>query len=1633
MKRSLCIILLILIMLLAMTSCNQGSGSGEGSGEGDGTGSTDYGTATVYTQGMKVLVVPANGNKACSDFSYEFKDELESRGIFFERGTVYNQIEDYEILIGFKDPERPATLRAYELLERMEKHSYFDARYLVYADSGVISIAFDQNEYTNLTAIECITDQVLDAIFKDKDKDYVAHAQGVILSGEVDLIQAQEELDKIKSNEEWLALEREIAIRATANSGIENRVEAGKYGAELAKDIVSAFKAYRSMFGDDIVDWTANLYDPGIGAFYSSSSGRDGEEFGPDAENTVQLIRMLIASGMCDDISPSGDWKVLLPKEMQVRMVYFAKSIQNEDGYFYHPQWDITSLKQNSIRLSRDIGWCNSICTMLGFKPTYDTPRGVEGDGITADEFWEMYGIGEKPYTYDKSPTKDSLNLSGKTSSLGISLEYAVAQAVSVSEVAPAAAASDKYKSHQNYINFLTKDLMPMINSNPYSGGSTIGEAFAEVQTAANKLGPYTYTSADPEEYRKFDGMTLVEMTISELNAAINEKTGFWGNIISEKHTGTEFYYTNGFMKMMAAYNGFKIAYPEEYMATAAESLIAGLLGDEPSTGNILEVYNVWVSINRLVTNLNYVQDPATKAEVSGYIKATLDKYTADAILNSLSKIKEYQKYDGGFSHYVDRGTPTHSGLPVSTGANQSDNDATSCALSTFHQMFNSLSLTEYEPTIYQESDWMRFLSILFEQSSVIKYDYDSGPAEPVINYDETPYSNIVSIVGNDDVTNTYDFIVEDDENGVLQINKRATGSNMSLKHSKTINQAGANVLRFEMDIRIDHISNGSNMELYLRSTNNSGPYSPVFVLFKAVTDSNGQGDIMIQDYGHSNAGSFVYAFSTGKWTNFAIEYRTGEIGSDGKPTKAEYRVYVNDKLILVSNRIYGKNLVPNGGLTSLPSPDKMESMTLLFNYNNKSSVCIDNTLLHKLYIADDEGIGYSPEIDDGSGDSGPSPVIETFDEMPGKLTTTLVDGVTANIVDKGEGNKALLVDKGAEGSIDVKYGNVNVAEKNATVAVINLNLLVENLEVADAIEIYIVAGGNYVYLPYLTFSGDSIVFRHNAEKEFGMHEIGKVGEWISLTFKYYAPTGAEAAKYELYADGDLIATCSGTWKGAEAPAVKDVDAVKVLICKRNVGDFYIDNVSIRHLDGVDDDYFIGNTDSAPEASKIETFDTMPQKLVSNMIDGVTADIVDKGDGNKALLIDKTVSGDGKTVGFTYNNVNYKDENANVAVFGFDLLAENVEAVDSLEIYPGVGGTKMFLAYLTLLGKDNGSDIIYRHNTAGDKYVVGKVGEWISIQIRVYDNKLELIVGETLVETFEGTWNNATAEAATAYDNLRITVCKGNQGDFYFDNLYVHHVYDSELGGGGSGDSGDGGGDNSEEGGNDSGSTPQIPVLPEGPAQPDEGFGGYTFEDGKMPEGITASCNLPDNTISIVENGDGSKSILISKPVSGIIDGKYSTISLGLKPEAFNEVSETANATVIAFDMLYTDVEAKGSIELWLRDKDGAEKGIAYFTVTNTAQGSSITMQDLRNASLGTVDSGIVVGTWASVKFIVDGTDGSWDFYVNGELKFSGLATPDKTPAIISNISFSLDKNNSAKCYIDNIYYAQVNMADIAE
>ena len=73
------------------------------------------------------------------------------------------------------------------------------------------------------------------------------------------------------------------------------------------------------------------------------------------------------------------------PKWFSDKLVYFAKSLQDPNGYIYHPQWDRATLENNTSRMGRDIGSAWQILERFGALPTYDMPNGVKGDGILAD------------------------------------------------------------------------------------------------------------------------------------------------------------------------------------------------------------------------------------------------------------------------------------------------------------------------------------------------------------------------------------------------------------------------------------------------------------------------------------------------------------------------------------------------------------------------------------------------------------------------------------------------------------------------------------------------------------------------------------------------------------------------------------------------------------------------------------------------------------------------------------------------------------------------------------------------------------------------------------------------------------------------------------------------------------------------------------------------------------------------------------------------------------------------------------------------------------------------------------------------------------------------------------------------
>ena len=507
--------------------------------------------------------------------------------------------------------------------------------------------------------------------------------------------------------------------------------EAG--GGEQGLAVANAFRKFCSMFDSRLVDWSATLYDKGHGAYYTSSVGRDTEGFLPDVESTVQMLRFLDGSGLMRGCE--GDWRKGLPKWMIHQMVYFAKSIQDENGFFYNANWARETCDELISRRAREIGWATNLMKVLGELPMYDAPNGTPGGGSSPDEYWAK----NEP-ELDPPPAAKALyekKLREKASTPKAALEAA----------AERTAASTAYlKSHTAFVDYLDERLIPGMKSNPYFYGNEVGETYQQVRTMTPILGIYNYKESDGERYRVFDGMSLSDILIHELDEAINPETAFWGTLTPSRPTGKEFLFVNGFMKGMAAYNGLGYPYPEKYLLRVANSLMDALIGDEPSTGNICEVFNVWVAVCRLNENLQYVKNEEVRQKVKKELRAALIAKAPEAILNSYEKMKGYKKADGGFAHSYYCGTPNHQGLPIATRENSGDVDATSIAVGTAGVIFDALSLKRVP--VLMHSDYMRYINILENLPPVTKtrflnplIDFENGQAHTAYTVGGAKYS----------------------------------------------------------------------------------------------------------------------------------------------------------------------------------------------------------------------------------------------------------------------------------------------------------------------------------------------------------------------------------------------------------------------------------------------------------------------------------------------------------------------------------------------------------------------------------------------------------------------------------------------------------------------------------------------------------------------------------------------------------------------------------------------------------------------------------------------------------------------------------------------------------------------------
>lgn len=698
-------------------------------------------------------------------------------------------------------------------------------------------------------------------------------------------ISEQKKLDTAERDSLWAALAKEAG------------------GGEKGQAVADAMRKFYSMYDSTLVDWSATLYDKGHGAYYTASVGRDTDGFLPDVESTVQMLRFLDGSGLMRGVG--GSWIKALPEWMIYQMVYYSKSLQDENGFFYYSNWAKETADEMISRRARDVGWCTNLLTVLGEKPMYDAPNGVEGGGSDPEEYWASLGV-------DYDPPAGARALYQKRLSENVAMSKAETEAA-----AQRSNESTAYlKSHTAFVDYMDQRLIPGMKQNPYFYGNEVGETYRQVGLATKKLGAYSYKESDGERYKEFDGMTVSDIMISMMDGAINPETGMWGDLRPQKPTGKEFLYTNGFMKGMAAYNGLGYPYPSKYLMTVANSLMDSLLGDEPSVYNICEVYNSWTSVCRLRENLAFVKDEKVKREVVAAFEDILIAKAPEAILNSYEKIKGYKKADGGFSHSYYNGTPDHQGLPISTRENCGDVDAT-CIGSTgvTRVMFEALGLTRVP--ILMHSDWMRYRNILENLTPVVK----TKTQNPLIDYEDGLTRTSYTING------ASCGIEHFGSSRALKV--RLHGKDQALRVTYTAHTPDGEFYLFESDITVSDAEDGASFDIQFT---NAKAQIPIFAVLK-VSGSN----LMIgnEEYGMSE---YKKIGELGKTITLRMEYTTHK-GS----LSSILDIYANGSRI---GRIVNEGSEESTRPSGYPAK-ALTSMRFVAKGDSESVIYFDNVMLH--------------------------------------------------------------------------------------------------------------------------------------------------------------------------------------------------------------------------------------------------------------------------------------------------------------------------------------------------------------------------------------------------------------------------------------------------------------------------------------------------------------------------------------------------------------------------------------------------------------------------------------------------------------------------------------------------------------
>ena len=1604
---------LLLVALIAFSACNKKDetpDNGSGGGNGNSGDSTGVSEGYIYKSGTALGL-------RC-DFEFYKSNELETLS-----GNLYTNTElkhlglnddqmEHEIVIGRSD--LPISIKAYEKLstlrlnEEQENDPEAYTKWLIYSDGKSVAIVFD--EHIDFISFKVAAKYFIDNLILDS----LSLKEGVVSSGVISIYDYYKVEDEARFELLWRTLEEHLG--------------------ENGNDIVSALQNLYTLYDEKLVSWIANLYEPdicicegdtcldtpfcGTSAFYYSNSARDTQGFLPDVESTRQALSILESSGIVSDYATD------LPAEMIADMVNFVRALQDESGYFYHPQW---GTMVNSSRRNRDLSSAVGILKRAGASPVYDTPNGIKGDGVIPS----------------------SVSLTG---------EFGKSAVVAVSSVIATAVTDSNLKDKESFIDYLNR---LDVRNNAYAAGNTLAAYCTVIKERDKEL------AAEGADYKLFDIM------IDHLNANQNPDDGSWYWVDVNDPGYSLYTAVNGIMKITCVYETAWKPMPncDKALKTAMDAIISST-----AVGACVDIYNTWFAIHNIFAILSHVggADGAKQVEdTRAYLRAN-----APALIEaSREKLNTFTKLDGSFSYHPKYSSYQSQGVlaAVPQSVEGDMNGTAICTTGTVALIYSCLGI-DMVP-FYGKADYYSFIKEISELQRVIKDELDTTVTlGDGVNHSTGKYTDSALDFEKGTATKlaeagrlhtdqpdqmSYDVVGAQNNVSIVDVEWNG-GTTKALSFKKTANgdpylyicpeKAEAKSYVFETDICLlggsTSFSDGAVLTFFFVS--DSGAFYDSIALYKTGLydkDMNLIYNVGVEDTNISSAG----------WHNIRVEMQ--DISKQG----SDIRFYLDGTLIQRKK--------------STKAASTLADVALRFRYDSglQSSVVLDNLYFSSVENLENDNTPLIPPVD----------IIEIGGGLNVNSDNRGTGVYYDKAIKYTDTNATLLDIAGLIATSGLTYDVKNTASKvYANVVSLKGDAALEMGKYNNNVDPYLMIpetekrdGKGYVFETDILFitgtdkrTEDDVVLEAfwakgsstgifwngqmnlsevDGDYTFNMGLANAEGKGLSLPVEKlrwynlrmeFDDVSKVGSQLRVYVDGALVHT---------AILTKSIDSLTHFIIRyklaTNNGRLLLDNTyfaatgELRPDTPAEPD--VPDTPAGPEYSGTRgegayknNENTLDFAGISGIITangGATldgADIfakVEKVDGDNALVLGNNQWSKEGYINIKSNGLGTK------YIFETDLM------LDSSVIAPGSGrdGNVMFSFY-TGNGESSNNWLWASINLCyvGGKYVIKiadstktlQSGGWINLRVEIDDtstigSEVRYYLGGELFATYNLT------KSCTDFSHVRIWMPPSTKGTLTLDNLCFITLNPWT----------DGGDDNTEEPGEQPGENPG-----EQPGGGNEG--GDTEVTNNRGSGAYADNEntLTYTDTTATELGESGKLVVSGK---GTIDGTDMSASVvEIDGDAALKLSNNQHKQEAYFNVRAAALGTKYVFETDLMFASGSssrsDKTFLTFYCSNASDASSTHWMGMPSASLVATGNGgyklacggkevvIKAGEWFNVRYEFENTGTTGNeirFYVNGELLHT--ATNSKTTTGLHFIRIFTPADSQGEIYLDNTYYAAID------